>query len=228
MNIKQQFKSKALVQALPESEKQALKDAITQDKTLINEILPLPIKQGRRPPLSLLRMFTRTCLDDVPVSGVFYNKEKQEAVATDGATLAIVPTEIISESVILNKDGKIIEGPFPNYTNITKGAECLTSNAEIEIAPLLGKLKAVSNVWDVLFHDNAYKPYRAVYKGIQFQGFYLQRILQALSDAGNTTAIIHYSDPYSPVRFETGNMEIWVMPMRPVSREHKEWAFLDL
>jgi hypothetical protein len=228
MNIKQQFKSKAMVQALPESEKQALKDAITQDKALINEIPPLPIKQGRKAPLSLLYRFTMPYLDNLPISGVFYNKEKQEAVATDRVTLAIVPTEITSESVILNKDGKTVEGKFPQYTNITKCAEYLTSNAEMEIAPLLGKLKAVSNVWDVLFPDNKYNPYIAVYKDIQFQGSILQRILQALSDTGNISAIIHYSGSYNPVRFEAGNMEIWIMPMRPVSREHKEWTFLDL
>lgn len=226
--LKQQFASKAMVKALPKDVKQEIQCCILNDKTLINEIPAIPVKPNRKAPLDLLYRFTEVYRTNIPTSGVFFNKEMYEAVATDGRMLAKVNIGEIEQSVILTKDGKVIEGTFPNYNNLTKYAGQLVHSDTVSIAPMLGKLKAVSNVWDVLFPEDKCISYKAVYKEIQFIGYNLQKVLQALSDAGNTETLIHYRDAYNPVRFEAGNMEIWLIPARPKCRGDIKEAFLDL
>lgn len=122
------------------------------------------------------------------LNGVYYDAERQAMVATDTHQLVVIPSKIEGKSKVLGKDGKEIEGRFPNYMGVVPSYG--NQVAEIkDIQSVLNQLNGVQRANRFLGYGSQIN---AKIEGKYFDAEKLKTALQTLAETGTTNIGVEF------------------------------------
>lgn len=168
------------------------------------ELPPMPIKRKHPTIHNLMKQFIAdSSYPDKRIQGVYYDKENNKTVATNGKILAIYDSCDSPQTCIVDRKGNYIKEQYVPYWNAIP--QNYTQAHILTIEDILGKVKAICTINEVLMPN---RPYEGInVKGVYISEKYLNKALQAFYDLGESEVVISMTDKSIPVRIR-GNKSL--------------------
>jgi hypothetical protein len=153
------------------------------------------------------------------LAGVYYDKEAQSVVATDGRRLIAIPQKVEGESRIVSAiDGNQIQGQFPNWKQVipTIDSNTILFNVDIDKARRAGTV--LSGINKTL--KGVVKPAKVKVGMATLDPVYVKDSVEALLASGAKKIYAASKDDQSPVmlRGDNGAMAV-IMPLRGMQND---------